>query len=308
MDNEIRMDGRVVMITGANSGIGKETAIQLAKIGASIIMVCRNKTRGESALKEIKETANSNKVDLFFADLTDQRSIREMVDNFKKKYDKLHVLINNAGIISRSRSTNSDGYELTFATNYLGHFLLTYLLIDLLKSSAPSRIINVSSLMHRFAKPDFEDIHMENEYNAFRAYGNSKLYNILFTYELARRLESTGVTVNALHPGAVRSNFGRNNRGSLSKIVFSILRPFYISVNEGARTSIYLASSPEVKDITGKYFVKSKPKKSSKISYDPKLQSKLWRIGEELAHISYTKKIDSGTSESSIKDTELAIT
>ncbi|MFX1394294.1 MAG: SDR family oxidoreductase [Promethearchaeota archaeon] len=307
MYKKIDMNGKVVMITGANSGIGKETAIQLANMGATIIMVCRNKERGEAALKDIKEKTNSNKIDLLFADLADQNSIRLMVEEFKKKYDKLHVLINNAGLILRKRSTTLEGYENTFAINYLGHFLLTYLLLDLLKSSTPARIINVSSALHKFAKPDFNDINMEHKYSGFRAYANSKLYNILFTYELARRLESTRVTVNSLHPGAVRTNFGKNNRKKLLRIIFYILRPFYISAKKGARTSIYLASFPEVEHITGKYFIKSSPKKSSKISYNQSFQSKLWNIGEKLTHISYFNKMDLDTSNSSLKEKEIAI-
>lgn len=292
------MNGQIVMITGANSGIGKETAVELAKMGATIIMVCRNKQRGENALKEIKERAHSEKVELFLADLADQNSIRSMVKDFKMKYDNLHVLINNAGAWLTKRSTTSEGYEKTFAVNHLGHFLLTYLLLDMLKASTPARIINVSSQAHKFAKLDLDDIHMENNYRGFRAYGNSKFENLLFTYKLAERLKNTGITVNALHPGTVRTNFGKNINGKLLKVLFNFFRLFLISARKGARTSIYLASSPEVQDITGKYFIKRKIRKSSKLSYNKEFQRKLWQISENLTHIAYNEYLDLETVES----------
>lgn len=292
------MNGKVVMITGANSGIGKHTAIALAKMGATIIMVCRNGKRGEKALEDIKEKTKSDKIELFLADLADQNSIAAMVVNFKKKYDKLHVLINNAGLFLTKRSTTFEGYESTFAINHLGHFLLTYLLLDTLKASAPVRIINVASAAHNFAKINFDDINMENNYSAIRAYANSKLYNILFTYELARRLGNTGITVNALHPGTVRTNFGKNNDGKLFKLLFKFFGLFMIGAKKGARTSIYLANSANVENKTGKYYVKRKERKSSKISYDRSVQERLWQISENLTHISYSKYFDIGTIES----------
>lgn len=286
------------MITGANSGIGKQTAIALAKMGATIIMVSRNQERGEKALEQIKNKAKSNKVELFLSDLADQDSIRDMVKKFKNKHDKLHVLINNAGLYLSKRSTTPEGYESTLAINHLGHFLLTYLLLDTLKASAPARIINIASEAHNFAKIDFDDMNMETKYRGVRAYANSKLYNILFTYELARRLESTGVTVNALHPGTVRTNFGKNNDEKLLKLLFKFFGLFMISAKKGARTSIYLASSPEVKNKTGKYYAKRKERKSSEISYDRSFQERLWQISENLTHISYSNYFDIGTIES----------
>ncbi|MFX1339175.1 MAG: SDR family oxidoreductase [Promethearchaeota archaeon] len=302
MKEYVDMNGKIVMITGANSGIGKETAVELAKMGATVILVCRNKERGEKALKEIKERANSEKVELFLADLADQNSIRLMVEEFKKKYENLHVLINNAGLWLMKRSTTSDGYEKTLAINHLGHFLLTYLVLDLLKKSTPARIINVSSHAHRSAKLDFNDIHMEQNYKGFRAYGNSKLAILLFTYELARRLENTGITVNALHPGVVRTKFGKNNGGKLFNLAFNFFRLFLISAKKGARTSIFLASSPQVTNVTGKYFIKRKPKKSSKASYNKTYQKKLWQISENLTHISYNEYVDLDTVESLLVD------
>lgn len=270
------------MITGANSGIGKETARVLAKKGATIIMISRNKERGETALKELKESTGSNNIELFIADLADPESIINAVTKFKEKYDKLDVLINNAGVTLSKKIITPLGYEKTFAVNHLGHFLLTNLLLDMLIKSAPSRIINVSSGAHTYAQLDLDDINLSSKYRGLRSYSNSKLANLLFTYELARRLEGTGVTVNALHPGFVRSNFGRRGRKLYERILFDFARLFALSVEKGAKTSIYLASSPEVKEITGKYFVKCKPMKSSKASYDRESQKKLWKLSEDL--------------------------
>lgn len=275
------MHGKIVMITGANSGIGKETAKVLAEKGATIILICRNKERGEATLKELKEKTKSNKFELYLADLADPNAIQRVVAQFREKYDKLDVLINNAGLVLSKRIVTPLGYEKTFAVNHLGHFLLTNLLLDLLIESAPSRIINVSSGVHTSANLNFDDINLSSGFRSIRAYANSKLANLLFTYELARRLEGTGVTVNALHPGFVRSNFGRRGRKRYVRILFDIARIFAISVEKGAKTSIYLASSPEVKDVTGKYYYKSKPVKSSKASYDREAQKKLWQLSKE---------------------------
>jgi NAD(P)-dependent dehydrogenase (short-subunit alcohol dehydrogenase family) len=293
----IDMNGKVVMITGANSGIGKETAIELAKMGANIIMVCRSRERGEKALEEIKEMANSKKIELLIADLADQSSIRMMVERFKKRYDKLHVLINNAGVMLTKRTTTSEGYESTFAINHIGHFLLTNLVLDMLKASSPSRIINVSSSAHKFAKLNFDDIDNEQKYRGFRTYANSKLFNILFSYELARRMEGTGVTVNTLHPGVIRTNLGKNNNKKLIKLMSTIFRLFMRSPKKGARTTVYLASSPDVEKVNGKYFVNRKPKKSSNISYEKTLQNKLWEISANLTNASHFENINLETIE-----------
>lgn len=288
---DIDMKEKVVMITGANSGIGKETAIALAKMGATIVMVCRNQERGEHALQEIKEKSNSDNVILFLADLADQESIRKVVDDFKEKYKELHVLINNAGLVLMKKMLTPEGYESTFAINHLGHFLLTNLLLDIIKESAPSRIINVSSVAHSMARLDLEDIHFENEkYRGFRSYGNSKLATILFTYELARKLEGTGVTVNALHPGGVRTNFGKRHSKWYIRPIMSLFSVFMINAKKGARTSVYLASSPEVEETTGKYFKKCEAVESSKISYDESIQQRLWELSEKLVKLNETEK------------------
>jgi len=280
------MKGKIIIITGANSGIGKETAISLAKMGAKIVMLCRNEKRGQEALEEIKKKSSSGNVELILADLSNQESIYSAVNQFKSKYDHLDMLINNAGLILKERKLTLDGYETTFAVNHLGHFLLTNLLLDLLIKSSPSRIINVSSSAHKYAKLNLEDINSEKKYRSSRAYGNSKLANILFTYELARTLEGTGVTANALHPGGVRSNFAKGQ----FKPFMALASLFMISAKKGAKTSVYLASSPEVEEVSGKYFVKSKPAKSSKISYSEKLQRELWELSERMIKTKYLTK------------------
>lgn len=275
------MKNKNVLITGANSGIGKETAVALAEMGASIIMLCRNKEKGEKALEEIKQRANTNKVELLIADLSDPNSIYLAVSQYKELYDKLDVLINNAGLFLKERTIEATGYETTFTVNHLGHYLLTLLFIDLLVKSSPSRIINVSSEAHRFTKLNLEDINMEKKYRSFRTYSNSKLANIMFTYDLSRRLEGSGVTVNALHPGFVNTNFGKKQYNKLTNPFMKLSGLFTISAAKGAKTSIYLASSPEVKDITGKYFRKSKVVHSSKESQKLKLQEELWELSKE---------------------------
>ncbi|MFW9875426.1 MAG: SDR family oxidoreductase [Candidatus Thorarchaeota archaeon] len=276
------MHGKIIMITGANSGIGKETAKVLGEKGATIIMICRSKERGEAALIELKEKTKSDKFELYLADLADPYAIQKAVTQFREKYDKLDVLINNAGLVLGKRIITPLGYEKTFAVNHLGHFLLTYLLLDLLIESAPSRIINVSSGVHRSANLNFDDINLSSNYRSLHAYANSKLANLLFTFGLARSLKGTGVTVNALHPGFVRTNFGRRGRKWYVRVLFDLARIFAISVKKGAKTSIYLASSPEVKDLTGKYFYNSKPVKSSKASNDQDAQKKLWQLSKDL--------------------------
>ncbi|MFX0067059.1 MAG: SDR family oxidoreductase [Candidatus Hermodarchaeota archaeon] len=276
------MNGKISLITGANSGIGKETAIELAKMDSTIIMVCRNQERGEVAREEIMRQSCNDKVDLLLADLSSQNSIRQLVTEFKEKYSQLHVLVNNAGLWMINRVLTVDGLETTFAVNYLGHFLLTNLLLDVIISSAPSRIINVSSWGEMFGTINFDDLQGEKKYGRMRAYIQSKLALIMFTYELARRLDGTGVTVNTLHPGFVRTNFFNKNTPRSLKVLTRLLFPLVINVKKGVRTVIYLASSQEVEKVTGKYFINCRERKSSKKSYDTLVQNRLWTISEEL--------------------------
>lgn len=273
------MEGKVCIITGANSGIGKETALALAKMNATVVMLCRNKQRGEKAQKEIIEQSRNKNVDLILCDLSSLKDIKNFISEFKNKYEKLHVLINNAGVMLKNRTISLDGFEMNFAVHVLGPFLLTNSLLDILKKNAPSRIINIASAAHKRAKIDFEDLQSENKkYRLFSAYGISKLAEILFTYELSRRLEGTKVTANAVHPGVVATNLGRDQ----SKFSQWFAKKFFKSPEEGAQTSIYLASSSEVEGITGKYFINKEPRESSIESYNEENAERLWKICEEM--------------------------
>ena len=285
MVSSASMNRRVCLITGANSSIGKETALALARMGATIIMVSRNAEKGEAALTEIRQRTGNDHVTLLVADLASLNSVRRLAQDFRDQHQELHVLINNAGLFNSRRILTADGDELTFAVNHLAHFLLTTLLLDLLKASAPSRIINVSSGAHSGAKINFDDLNAEAKYSGMSAYGQSKLANVLFTYELARRLEGTGVTVNALHPGVVKTGFGRNSGGATGlffRAFQTVASPFLLSADRGAETSIYLASSSEVDSVSGKYFVKKEPVQSSEASDDIAVAQKLWRVSEKL--------------------------
>lgn len=273
------MAGKVCMVTGANSGIGKVTALELARMGATVVMVCRDRGRAEPVLAEIRRATGNQAVELMLADLSSQQSTRQLAAAFRQKYDRLHVLVNNAGAMFLKRSVTVDGLEETFALNHLGYFLLTNLLLDLIQASAPARIVNVSSGAHMAAAIHFDDLQGER-YSAWRAYGQSKLANVLFTVELARRLEGTGVTANALHPGFVRSNFATST--PVARFVLTLLKPFAISPEQGAETSIYLASSPEVEGVTGKYFVKKQAAKTAKAGTDLGVARRLWDVTADL--------------------------
>jgi len=274
------MNGKICMVTGANAGIGKVTARELAKMGAHVVMVCRSAERGEAAKKEVEQTA-TGQVDLMIADLSSQASIRALAATYLEKYDRLDVLINNAGVLFMERSESVDGLEMTFALNHMGYFLLTDLLLDRIKASAPARIVNVSSMAHSRGAINFDDLQAEQKFGGMDVYSSSKLANILFTTELARRLNGTGVTANSLHPGFVRSNFGDNN-GRLMKIVMPIAKLFAINTDKGAETSIYLASSPEVEGVTGKYFVKKKAVTPSEAAQETAVAERLWQVSEAL--------------------------
>ena len=280
------MQGKVCIVTGANSGIGKATSLGLAQMGATVVMVCHDRTKGEEAQNEIKTKSGNDAINLLLAELSSQDSIRQLVENFQQHYTQLHVLVNNAGGVNLSRRDTVDGFEMTFAVNYLAPFLLTNLLLDKLKASAPARIVNVSSESHESGYIKMDDLQLEKKYRLMRAYGQSKLALVLFTYELARRLQGTGVTANCLHPGFVATNIGQSGVGrvgrSIVKLIFSSLG---ISPEEGAKTSIYLASSLDIEGVTGKYFVKSIPVRSAPISYDESLQRQLWEESAKLVNL-----------------------
>ncbi len=275
------MSGKVCMITGANSGIGKATALGLAKLGATVVIVCRDRERGESALKEITHGSGTTSVALLVADLASQKSIRQLAKEFTNTHPKLHVLINNAGVFLTKRTLTEDNVETTFAVNHLAPFLLTNLLLDTLNASAPSRIITVSSDAHQGAQINFDDLQGEKHFSGFDAYNQSKLANILFTYALAKRLNGTKLTANCLHPGAIRTNLGHQN-SILFRAGYRFVSLFFSSPAKGSQTVIYLVSSPDVEGVTGKYFVKKKEKKSSPESYDEAAAQKLWQISAKL--------------------------
>jgi len=279
------MKDKVVMITGANSGIGKAATLALAKMGATIVMVARSAEKGEAARSEIMKESQNNSVDLLLADLSSLESVRQLVTEFRKKYSKLHVLINNAGLFNQRRHVTTDGYENTFATNYLAPFLLTSLQLDLLKASAPSRIINVSSVGHYNGHINFDDLNLEKEYGGWKAYGQSKLALVLFTHELARKLKGTGVTVNAVHPGTVATNIWTRPLGPAG-FIMALPKLFMTSPEKGAETIVYLAFSTEAKNLNGEYLEKLKVKKSSNESYDEEIAQRLWDVSAKLTRLS----------------------
>jgi NAD(P)-dependent dehydrogenase (short-subunit alcohol dehydrogenase family) len=276
------MQGKVCLVTGATLGIGKVTAQALADKGATVVIVGRNPQKTADTVAEIKAATENPQVMAIVADLSSQAEVRRVASEFLAQHSQLHVLVNNAGAAFTSRHTTVDGLEMTFALDHLAYFLLTTLLLPTLKASAPARIVNVASDAHRGAKINFADLQSERRYTTFGAYGQAKLANIMFTYELARQLRGTGVTANTLHPGFVASGFAKNNGAALKFIMSTVVRPMQISVEKGAQTSIYLASSPEVEGVTGQYFDKSKPVKSNPASYNEADQQRLWEISEQL--------------------------
>jgi len=277
------MQGKICVVTGANSGIGKETARGLARMGAHVVMVCRNSQKGEAALEEIRGEPGAQQVDLLIADLAGLRAVRDLSAQIHAKYTRLDVLVNNVGAVFSRRQLSPDGLEMTMALNHLGVFLLTLLLLDLLKSSAPSRIVNVSSTAHAHARIDLNDLQFERrKYGGFRAYGQSKLMMNLFTVELARRLKGTGVTVNAVHPGVVATNFGSEGGAVIFKMIFGLFRPLMLTSAQGARTTLHVATSPEGAERSGEYFAKSKVAKPNPLSLDPQLAAGLWQVSEAL--------------------------
>ncbi len=278
------LHGKTCMVTGASSGLGLATATALAHMGARTVLVCRDRGRGEAALSQIVQTTRNRDVEVMLADLSSQDAIRKLAGEFLAMERPLHALVNNAGAINMRRSLTVDGIETTFAVNHLAYFLLTLLLLDRLKASAPARIVNVTSEGHRTTGIRFDDLGGERDYAPFRAYCQSKLANVLFTHELARRLQGTGVTVNSVHPGAVATRLAQNNAAWL-RILFKLAGLFFRSPERGAATSVYLASSPTVTDVTGRYFADSREKRSSPASYDEATARRLWEISARMTRL-----------------------
>ena len=277
------LQSKVILVTGSNTGIGKATALGLAGLGATIVASARSEEKGRRAVEEIRHETANPEVHLLVGDLGSLAGVRALAAEFVERWDRLDVLVNNAGVFLSERSETVDGFETTFAVNHLAPFLLTHLLLDRLEASAPSRIVNVASQAHVGAVLDFDDLGSSRAYSTMDVYGKSKLANILFTRELARRLEGRGVTANSLHPGVVRSDLGADGdmRGFF-RFGWRLIQPFLISPARGARTSIYLASSPEVEGVSGEYFDKCKPSRSSSASKDMDAAARLWRVSAEM--------------------------
>lgn len=271
------MNGKVCIVTGANSGIGQATTLGLVNKGAHVIMACRNLDLSKPIQEEIRDQGGSGTVELMECDLGSHSSIHTFVDRFKEKHTHLDVLVNNAALMPLKRTETADGIETQFGVNHLGPFTLTQLLLDTLKAAAPSRIVNVASTVHHGATINFDDLESREKYGVMKAYGQSKLANVLFTYELARRLEGTGVSANCLHPGVVRTNITRDLPGFIKPFANIFLR-FVLSPERGAETSIYLASSPEVEGVTGRYFEKCAEAPSNEESRDEQIAKRLWKI------------------------------
>jgi len=278
------MEGRTVLITGASSGIGFESALSLAQQGAEIVMVGRDEQRTGLAAEQIRTRTGNSSVSYLLADLSSLKDVRRVAQDFKDQHNKLDVLLNNAGAVFLRRKVSIDGYEMTLALNHLNYFLLTSLLLDMIKAGPSGRVVNVASRAHYRGHVNFDDLQSQRGYNGMQVYGASKLMNVLFTYELARRLQGTKVTANCLHPGFVASNFAGNN-GWFVRAVMSLMAG-RISVQDGAKCSIYLASSPDVEGISGKYYnFDTKETRSSEESYDEAVAKRLWDVSEKLTAI-----------------------
>ena len=276
------MTNKICMVTGATAGIGEAVALALAKQGATLVGVGRNPQKCAHSVQMIKQATGNDQVDYLLADLSSQKDIRQLATTFKQKYDRLDVLINNAGAPFAKRQETGDGIEMTFALNHLNYFLLTNLLLGMLQQSAPSRIINVSSRLHRRGSIDFADLEFKQGYGRFKAYQRSKLANVMFTYELARQLEGTAVTVNTVDPGLVKTNAGSND-GLFSRLAKGLVDALAAQTPEqGAETIVYLATSSEVEGITGQFFRQKKAIPSSEASYNEADARRLWEISAHM--------------------------
>src|SRR5829696_6221049 len=279
------MNGRTVLITGGNTGIGKESAVALAAEGAEVVFTTRDATKGVVARDEIRQRSGNDAVDVMELDLAELASVRDFASRFTSSHDHVDVLLNNAGLMLGSRRETVDGYEMTFQVNHLGPFLLTNLLRDQLAAGDGARVVNVASAAHSSARKglDFDDLQSTRRYRSFGVYAQSKLANILFTRELAPRWNDTGVTANAVHPGFVASRFGRDgDTGRLTGMVFPLLKPFALTPEQGAQTQVYVASAPELAGITGGYWAKSAPAAPSASAQDATAAARLWEVSEQL--------------------------
>jgi retinol dehydrogenase-14 len=291
MADTASMAGKTVLVTGGTGGIGKATAVGLAVLGARVGITGRDRVRAEAAVADIRAASGNLAVDVFAADLSSQAQVRRLAGEVLDAYPRLDVLVNNVGGFWAHRHVTADGLEHTFALNHLAPFLLTDLLLDRLTGSAPARVVTVSSGAHATGHIDFADLQGSAGYSGQRAYNASKLANVMFTYELARRLDGTGVTANVLHPGVVRTNFGAEDQAGM-KVILPLVRPFLKSPAAGAATTIYLASSAEVDGVTGRYFANRKPKTSSKASYHTGTAARLWQVSADLVGLTRSAEPD----------------
>jgi NAD(P)-dependent dehydrogenase (short-subunit alcohol dehydrogenase family) len=275
------LSGKTVLITGATSGIGFEASVELARMGAQLVIVGRNEAKTAPKAEEVRKRSGSNRVEFLICDFASQRQVRRLAEAFQARHDSLHLLVNNAGTVFPKRTLTEDGIEATFAVNHLSYFLLTHLLLDLLVKSAPARIVNVSSVAHYRGTMDFDDLMFERGYRLMRAYSRSKLANVLFTRELARRLKGSGVTVNALHPGAVATNIWSSAPRTIRPVLW-IAKRLMITPAEGAKTILYLATSRDVEGTTGLYFERNRPKLPSQLARDDAVANRLWKESDRL--------------------------
>ena len=284
------MKGRICLVTGANTGIGLETARELANRGATVIMTSRDMERGAAALDDVRGSTGSDAVELLQLDLASLTSIRTAAATFLRRYERLHVLVNNAGLILGDRRETEEGFEMTFGVNHLGTFLFTTLLLEAIKASAPARIVNLASDAHRGSSGlSFDDLQRNNGYSGFKVYADSKLANILFTRELSRRLEGSGVTANAVHPGVVRTSFGADgDAGWLLNSFYSVARWFVRTPLQGAQTSLYVATAEELAEVSGQYFANCKQKKPNAAARDDEAAARLWQVSEALLGLAPT--------------------
>jgi NAD(P)-dependent dehydrogenase (short-subunit alcohol dehydrogenase family) len=272
------MEGRVCVVTGATAGIGKESARALAKMGATVVIVARDAAKSARTVDEIETEVPGAKLDVVLADFASLGAVRDAAAEIGRRYRAIHVLMNNAGVATKTRMITIDGYEQIFAVNHLAPFLFTRELMPLLRAGAPSRIVNVASMAERNNPIDFDDLQSEKQFGGFRVYGKSKLANVMFTYQLAARLAGTGITANCLHPGAVATDMLKK----IPWLLYAIISPFLLTPEQGAVTQVYLASSPAVEGVSGGYYIKSKAVRSSPRSYDVSAQKRLWEASEKL--------------------------
>jgi len=278
------MRGRTCVVTGASSGIGRATARALAGLGADVVLVCRDVARSAAARADVAAASAGGAVDVVLGDLAVQRDVRRVAAELLARFPALHVLVHNAGVVNLRHATTPDGIEVVFAVNHLAPFLLTHLLRDRLVASAPARVVTVASAAHQLGTIDFDDLGRARAYRWMPVYAQSKLANVLFTYELARRLAGTGVTANCVHPGAVGTRLGQNN-GRIATALTWLLRPLFRSAERGADTVVWLASAPDVATVTGRYFVDRRPRTSSAASRDEALARRLWDVSARLTGI-----------------------